>query len=139
MDIALCLDELTPSARYAGSVTDNTRECYDAVEWDDERAQPTWREIEERWQEIETRPTVVVTADHTLEERVAAVEAIVPDHQGLCEAVPGLVATSRELTNRVTELQRDTADLGDLRAATSVVTDVGRETKRILDDLKEQT
>jgi len=46
MDIALAIDAIVPSAKYGGSVTDNTREAFDALRWEDSRPQPTWAELE---------------------------------------------------------------------------------------------
>ena len=45
MDIALALDALVPGAAYRGSLTDNTREAFDALDWDDQRAKPDWSAV----------------------------------------------------------------------------------------------
>lgn len=52
MDIALALEALVPAAIYRGSTSANTQEAYSAIEWEDERQQPTWQEIESKWAEI---------------------------------------------------------------------------------------
>lgn len=45
-DIASVLDNLLPGAIYYGSLTANTEEAYDALNWQDDRPKPTWEEIE---------------------------------------------------------------------------------------------
>jgi len=45
IDVASVLDQLVPGAQYFGSVTDNTEAAYDALDWFDTRAKPTWAEI----------------------------------------------------------------------------------------------
>lgn len=45
MDIALSLDFLVPCAKYGGSIGGNTREEYDALEWEDEREKPPWEKV----------------------------------------------------------------------------------------------
>jgi len=46
MDVALAIERLVPAAEYRGSVTENTPEQYHALDWVDDRAKPTWPEIE---------------------------------------------------------------------------------------------
>ncbi len=46
MDIAYTLHTLIPSAKYFGSLTENTREAYDKLEWHDERPKPSWEVLE---------------------------------------------------------------------------------------------
>lgn len=45
MDIALAIHLLVPSAQYGGSVTENTKEAFDVITWEDKRQQPTWEQI----------------------------------------------------------------------------------------------
>lgn len=45
MNIALAIEKLLPSAEYGGSLTDNTRESYEALRWEDKRPKPSWSEI----------------------------------------------------------------------------------------------
>jgi hypothetical protein len=47
MDVAMTIEALVPSAEYGGSTTANTEECFDALEWNDERPKPTWAQMEE--------------------------------------------------------------------------------------------
>ncbi|MGW9947006.1 hypothetical protein J2W92_002343 [Rhizobium leguminosarum] len=46
MDISLALDHLVPAAEYFGSLTANDQDAYDALEWIDARAKPSWSAIE---------------------------------------------------------------------------------------------
>lgn len=46
MDVALNLYILMGPAEYYGSLTENTKEQYDAVDWQDSRPKPTWLELE---------------------------------------------------------------------------------------------
>ena len=46
MNVARLLDNLVPNAAYFGSLTANTKAAYDALEWLDARAMPTWGDIE---------------------------------------------------------------------------------------------
>ncbi len=50
MDVALALDELVPAACRGGSLTDNTREQYDALRWEDDRPKPTWEQLVAAWE-----------------------------------------------------------------------------------------
>ena len=49
IDIALVLDDLVPEGNWQGSVTDNTKESFDNLRWNDNRPKPTWEEVEDRW------------------------------------------------------------------------------------------
>jgi hypothetical protein len=49
MNIALTLDKLVPSAEYFGSLSANTQESYNLLQWNDSRQKPTWKQIEAEW------------------------------------------------------------------------------------------
>lgn len=49
IDIAITLDKLVPQAEYGGSLTENTKESYEALRWEDSRPKPTWEQIEAEW------------------------------------------------------------------------------------------
>jgi len=49
MDVALAIESLVPAAKYFGSTTDNTKECFDALNWLDERPNPTWKQLQDAW------------------------------------------------------------------------------------------
>ena len=49
MDVALAIESLIPAAEYFGSTTANDQECFDALDWNDERPKPTWAELETAW------------------------------------------------------------------------------------------
>jgi hypothetical protein len=44
-DVALLIDRLVPAAEYFGSVTGNMQAEFDALNWTDARAKPTWQNI----------------------------------------------------------------------------------------------
>ena len=45
MDIALRWKKCFPGSQYGGCFVENTREEYEAIEWEDERGKPTWDEL----------------------------------------------------------------------------------------------
>jgi len=52
MDISITLETICPKAKYAGSLTDNTKQSYDALSWHDNRQKPTWDALVECWDKI---------------------------------------------------------------------------------------
>ena len=73
MDIAATLDRLTPGTDWQGSVTDNTKEAFDNIRWNDERMKPTWKEVQAKWLEIELEPEPKSEIE-LLKERVEILE-----------------------------------------------------------------
>jgi hypothetical protein len=49
MDVALGIEALLPAAEYFGSTTDNTKEAFDNLEWNDERSKPTWKQVQDAY------------------------------------------------------------------------------------------
>jgi hypothetical protein len=49
MDIALGIEALLPAAEYFGSTTENTKECFDNLNWKDARPKPTWKEVQDAY------------------------------------------------------------------------------------------
>jgi hypothetical protein len=47
MDVALGIEALVPAAEYFGSTTANTKKSFDDLNWFDERAKPTWKQIQD--------------------------------------------------------------------------------------------
>ena len=45
MDIRLTIHELVPSAQYGGGVSENTREEFESLVWEDSRPKPTWEDL----------------------------------------------------------------------------------------------
>lgn len=78
MDVALALESLVPAACRGGSLTDNTREQYDALRWEDKRAKPTWEELEEAW----AASLPVMERQDFKEQRRLAVAAITVELDG---------------------------------------------------------
>lgn len=49
MEIAIAIELLVPAAKYFGSTTPNTRECFETLDWFDEREKPTWQQLNEAY------------------------------------------------------------------------------------------
>lgn len=52
IDLALAIEHLVPGAKYYGPTFRNTRDEYHRLKWQDERAKPSWEELEAAWGEI---------------------------------------------------------------------------------------
>jgi len=52
IDIALGIEALIPSANYFGSTTDNTKKAFDELNWLDERAKPTWKQVQDAYNDL---------------------------------------------------------------------------------------
>lgn len=86
IDVAMCLDRLTPDAIYEGVLTQDHIErehdgvpmvAYKALGWGDDRPKPSWVEIETIWPEVEAE--IVAESTHgtppTVRELYAAIDA----------------------------------------------------------------
>ena len=49
IDVALGIEALLPAPQYFGSTTANTKECFDNLNWQDERAKPTWKQVQDAY------------------------------------------------------------------------------------------
>jgi hypothetical protein len=49
IDVALGIEALLPAPQYFGSVTANTKEAFDNLNWQDERAKPTWKQVQDAY------------------------------------------------------------------------------------------
>ena len=49
IDVALGIEALLPAPQYFGSVTENTKQCFDDLNWQDERAKPTWKQVQDAY------------------------------------------------------------------------------------------
>lgn len=52
MDVALGIEALLPSAQYFGSTTDNNKKSFDDLNWLDNRAKPTWSQIQAAYEAL---------------------------------------------------------------------------------------
>jgi hypothetical protein len=52
IDVALAIEALLPAAEYFGSTTANTKECFDDLNWLDERPKPTWKQLEDAYDSL---------------------------------------------------------------------------------------
>ena len=48
-DVASGIEALLPAAQYFGSTTANTKQCFDDLNWQDERAKPTWKQVQDAY------------------------------------------------------------------------------------------
>ena len=49
MDLALAIEALLPAAKYFGSTSENNKQCFDDLNWQDERVKPTWKQVQDSW------------------------------------------------------------------------------------------
>jgi hypothetical protein len=49
IDVALGIQALLPAPEYFGSVTANTKECFDNLNWQDARPKPTWKQVQDAY------------------------------------------------------------------------------------------
>jgi hypothetical protein len=61
IDVALAIEALLPAAEYFGSTTDNTKKCFDDLNWLDERPKPTWKQVQDAWVDLE--PKLIAEAE----------------------------------------------------------------------------
>ena len=59
MDIALAIEAIYSKAEYFGATSQNTKAAYDALNWLDLRAKPTWKELETAMAGIPTEQDLV--------------------------------------------------------------------------------
>ena len=53
MNITLSILNLVEGANFAfNCINNDTKQSYDRIEWNDERPQPTWKQVEESWNSI---------------------------------------------------------------------------------------
>lgn len=73
MDIALMIHRLRPEADWQGSVTENTRESFEAIRWVDRRGKPSWTDLESEWTAYQAEEATK-EPELTTEERMDAME-----------------------------------------------------------------
>jgi hypothetical protein len=74
MDVALAIESLLPAAEYFGSTTDNTKKCFDDLNWLDERPKPTWKQVQDAWVILE--PKLVSDAEAKATQKAALLERL---------------------------------------------------------------
>jgi hypothetical protein len=55
MDVALGIEALLPAAEYFGSTTENTKKCFDDLNWLDERPKPTWKQVQDAFATVKIK------------------------------------------------------------------------------------
>ena len=87
MDLALGIEALVPAAQYFGSTTANTKEAFDNLDWQDERAKPTWEQVEDAYaalpEEITNPQKFEAEAKVTAQAKLAALGLTTEDLQAL--------------------------------------------------------
>ena len=87
MDIALGIEALVPAAHYFGSTTANTKEAFDDLNWQDERAKPTWKQVQDAYtalpEEIKNPQKFEAEAKVAAQSKLAALGLTVEDLQAL--------------------------------------------------------
>ncbi len=74
MDVAAALDQLVPAAVYSGSLTANTQESYEGVQWNDERAKPSWTELSV----VVVQPPLAETLESIFRQGLQQLASVVP-------------------------------------------------------------
>lgn len=87
IDVALGIQALVPAAEYFGSVTANTKECFDNLNWQDARPKPTWQEVQDAYnalpEEIKNPEIARAQAKAAAEAKLAALGLTTEDLKAL--------------------------------------------------------
>ena len=87
MDVALGIEALLPAAKYFGSTTANDQDCFDNLNWHDNRPKPTFNQIQNAYQalpdEIKYPEIAKATAKAAAQAKLAALGLTVEDLQAL--------------------------------------------------------
>ncbi len=74
MDVALGIEALLPAAGYFGSTTANDKECFDNLDWQDNRTKPTWKQLQDVWVNLE--PKLIAEAEAKAQAKVELLERL---------------------------------------------------------------
>jgi len=69
IDVALAIEAILPAAEYFGTTIENTKKCYDDLNWQDSRPKPTWKKLEDVWVILE--PELKAKAETKASQRQA--------------------------------------------------------------------
>lgn len=72
MDVALAIEGIYPAAKYFGSTVDNTKECFDKLNWRDERPKPTWEDLQTVWPEVQAKYALKESNEKLISDKIAA-------------------------------------------------------------------
>lgn len=75
IDIAMAIEHIYYAAQYYGSLTANTKEAYDNLNWLDERPKPSWQDILGAWAEMQL-PDIPALSAEAREKRDALLRSI---------------------------------------------------------------
>lgn len=110
-DVAMALDALVPAAEYRGSLTENSYEAFQALEWLDSREKPSWEAVQSAGFH-----QVVPTSVTMRQARQAMLNAgILGQVDSLIAAMPGEEGESARIDwNHAREVKRDWPLIGAL-------------------------
>jgi hypothetical protein len=83
IDVALGIQALLPAAEYFGSVTANTKECFDNLNWKDARPKPTWKQVQDAYDALPEEIKNPQIARATAEGKLAALGLTTDDLRAL--------------------------------------------------------
>lgn len=83
IDVALGIQALLPAPEYFGSVTANTKECFDNLNWQDARPKPTWKEVQDAYNALPESIKNPSIARATAEGKLAALGLTTDDLRAL--------------------------------------------------------
>ena len=107
-DIAGAIEKILPAAEYFGSTTENTEECWEAVDWRDARiSKPTWAEV------IVANELLKPTREEEIKVAISALEASVSERtkRGAGLGKPDDVARLQDVEDQITALRDELAGL----------------------------
>jgi hypothetical protein len=70
MDVALAIETLVTGAEYFGSTTNNTKDCFDNLDWQDSRTKPSWKQLQDAWVILE--PKLIAEAEAKAQAKATA-------------------------------------------------------------------
>jgi hypothetical protein len=70
MDVALGIEALLPAAEYFGSTTENTKKCFDDLNWQDERPKPTWKQVQDAYATVKIKESTQAADKAAILDRI---------------------------------------------------------------------
>ena len=83
IDVALGIQALLPAPEYFGSVTANTKESFDNLNWKDARPKPTWKEVQDAYNALPEEIKNPEIAKTTAKGKLAALGLTIDDLRAL--------------------------------------------------------
>ena len=70
MDVALGIEALLPAAEYFGSTTENTKKCFDDLNWQDARPKPTWKQVQDAFATVKIKESTQAADKAAILDRI---------------------------------------------------------------------